>query len=129
MKKIVLFKIIVFLICLACKSDVRFNKQEIFFMKLGLHKNAIVGVLNPSHCGSCTDYSVQRFSKIRANGFVKSIVATGKLNQNHKAVLVKSGFKFFSANQEKVERLGIPLAASTYVKIKDHKIVVMKTIK
>lgn len=120
--------IILGLILLSC-NETREDKISKYFQNNGIIDNVAIGILNPNHCGSCTDYSITWLCKKDIKNKKKIILLTDELKVNYKKQLTESGYTFASASTEELSRIGITLAACTYVEMENDEVIKIEIIK
>ncbi len=116
------------LYCSSC-TETREDKIVKYLNSINLDGDVSIGILNPDHCGSCTDYSIDWLSRKNKNHQRKVILTTGVLKTDHKNMLSNNGYSFITVETEKIARVGILLAACTYIEMKSGDLIHMETVK
>ena len=128
-----IYSILVVLIFLfSCGERSEEDKIIHFLSELGVStSNSSIVILNPDHCGSCTEETVDwliAHDKSCQNK-EKFILTTSEIPAKHMERISETSFKIRSIDSEKIGRLGIPFSVSTHLVIFDEKLIEEQVIK
>jgi len=128
MVRIICFYICLMLLFSSCQES-REDKIAKYLQSKNLEGSMGIGILNPDHCGSCTDYSIDWLCKNKLVNAKDVILTTGELKIEHKNRLSANGYTFIPADKDKLTRAGITLTVCTYIEMKNNEIISIKTVK